>query len=339
MIANEIQRLNKAKEDIKNSIENKGVSVPSDASISDYSTYIDNIQGGGGVSGADNIVNPQFDEWGLLKGDVVFKDSVTNLEKSYYFYNNNNLRSVKGDGVKTFIGENMFANCFYMNSVDFPNCDKATFGNDCFSNFDLISDGGGVINFPNVKDLTVKSYSLSNVKATLNIPSDFERLSLSQYAFGNSNFNFIERINFSSLKKVKFETNWWYTNAQIDWPEKIEFDSLEEIEDGSYSFVPYNIHSLKAFVFGENLKHLGGYSIGKEDFSVYFKGKTPPTISPGYESFLFDKRDNFFIYVPCDAVDDYKEAWSNYADIIKGYNYESPSINCRGEASRDDDEK
>lgn len=46
-IASEITRLQTAKEDIKFSIENKGVTVPSDASIDTYYDYIDQIQTGG----------------------------------------------------------------------------------------------------------------------------------------------------------------------------------------------------------------------------------------------------------------------------------------------------
>ncbi len=49
-IASEITRLQWAKSDIKTSIENKGVAVPSSANLDTYDTYIDQIeQGDGGV--------------------------------------------------------------------------------------------------------------------------------------------------------------------------------------------------------------------------------------------------------------------------------------------------
>ena len=48
-IASEIQRLQTAKTNIKTSIENKGVTVPSSALLDTYSTYIDQISGGGEV--------------------------------------------------------------------------------------------------------------------------------------------------------------------------------------------------------------------------------------------------------------------------------------------------
>lgn len=52
-IASEITRLQTAKADIKSSIEAKGVTVPSNASIDTYDTYIDQIPTGGGAGGPD----------------------------------------------------------------------------------------------------------------------------------------------------------------------------------------------------------------------------------------------------------------------------------------------
>ena len=49
-IASQIQRLQNAKASIKESIENKGVEVPTNALIDTYSNYIDNISTGGGGS-------------------------------------------------------------------------------------------------------------------------------------------------------------------------------------------------------------------------------------------------------------------------------------------------
>lgn len=46
-IATEITRLQTAKSDLKTAIENKGVTVSSEALISDYADYVDEIEGGG----------------------------------------------------------------------------------------------------------------------------------------------------------------------------------------------------------------------------------------------------------------------------------------------------
>ena len=56
-IASEITRLQQAKADIKTAIENKGVTVPSDATLDDYDGYIYDIpSGGGGTSLEDKPV-------------------------------------------------------------------------------------------------------------------------------------------------------------------------------------------------------------------------------------------------------------------------------------------
>ena len=46
-IATEISRLQTAKANIKTAIENKGVTVPSNALLDTYNTYIAQISGGG----------------------------------------------------------------------------------------------------------------------------------------------------------------------------------------------------------------------------------------------------------------------------------------------------
>ena len=57
-IANEITRLQTAKSDIKTSIENKGVTIPSNEKIDNYSDYIDEIETGGqGTDDSDATLN------------------------------------------------------------------------------------------------------------------------------------------------------------------------------------------------------------------------------------------------------------------------------------------
>ncbi len=54
-IAQEITRIQTAKSDLKTSIENKGVSVPSNALIDDYADYVDQIQQGSGGNIFDGV--------------------------------------------------------------------------------------------------------------------------------------------------------------------------------------------------------------------------------------------------------------------------------------------
>lgn len=59
-IAQEITRINTAKSNIKTSIEAKGVQVPSDALISTYSGYIDQIQTGGGGTNLEEFTDARY---------------------------------------------------------------------------------------------------------------------------------------------------------------------------------------------------------------------------------------------------------------------------------------
>lgn len=53
-IASEITRLQTAKADIKAAIEDKGVTVPSAATLDDYADYVSAISGGGGGGGVQS---------------------------------------------------------------------------------------------------------------------------------------------------------------------------------------------------------------------------------------------------------------------------------------------
>lgn len=54
-IAQELTRIQTAKSDLKTSIENKGVSVPSNTLIDDYADYVDQITGGGGITEINDL--------------------------------------------------------------------------------------------------------------------------------------------------------------------------------------------------------------------------------------------------------------------------------------------
>lgn len=70
-IASEIERLQNAKADIKTSIESKGVTVPSNETLDNYSDYIDSIQTGGGGTTS------------VFKKDVNFYDYDGTIVNSY----------------------------------------------------------------------------------------------------------------------------------------------------------------------------------------------------------------------------------------------------------------
>ncbi len=83
-IASEISRLQTAKANIKTSIENKGVTVPSDALISTYNTYIDSISTGGGAIENGTLSNLKATE-NIAKDNFIEFNSKIN-QTSYIFY-------------------------------------------------------------------------------------------------------------------------------------------------------------------------------------------------------------------------------------------------------------
>ena len=119
-IASEITRLQTAKADIKSAIENKGVTVPSNASIDTYDTYIDQIQTGGG--GETNYLKQYANN--SLSGTIGSTQIGTNIGSNmvnYLFYGQNNINSVDltGTGV-TKIANAFCQKCGGLSSVTVP---------------------------------------------------------------------------------------------------------------------------------------------------------------------------------------------------------------------------
>lgn len=70
-ISNEIARLQQAKADLKTAIENKGVTVPSNATLDDYADLVDSIVTGGGSSSSDG--------WAYYYADSCYVDNMLNV--------------------------------------------------------------------------------------------------------------------------------------------------------------------------------------------------------------------------------------------------------------------
>lgn len=203
-IATQIQRLDTAKQQIKTSIEGKGVAVPDSATLSDYPQYIDQIEsGGGGVTGAENLVNPQFNEWGLLKGDVVFKDNVTRIDKSYYQYNNDNIKTLSGNNV-TYVAGSAFYGCSGLTKVDFHSL--SDFGTYSFAECKSLKS----IEIPEVVQFkTTNAFQNSGIEEVI---FGDKLTSLS----GTSNFNqcsSLTDVYIKSMNQVTMNTSNFFTGA------------------------------------------------------------------------------------------------------------------------------
>ena len=103
-IADQITRLNNAKAAIKNSIENKGVTVSSTAKLDEYAALIDNIEIGSGGSDSE-YVNPGFYELRTSGG--------TNYESLFYNYSGESLDFVANwDASKCTNMKETFRSCY-----------------------------------------------------------------------------------------------------------------------------------------------------------------------------------------------------------------------------------
>ena len=106
-IASEITRLQNAKANIKSAIEAQGVTVPSNATLDTYNSYVANI--------------PLAK---LIARDITFKSIVipNGITKigNYAFYNYNNLTSVTIPNGVTSIGQYAFYGCKGLTSITIP---------------------------------------------------------------------------------------------------------------------------------------------------------------------------------------------------------------------------
>ena len=93
-VQTQIDRLNKAKSDLKTSITNKGVAVSDDALISDYPALVDSIQTGGGDNVFDASLGGKlaYSTFETLPYNIINTSQVTDM--SNFFSNNGSLTSL-----------------------------------------------------------------------------------------------------------------------------------------------------------------------------------------------------------------------------------------------------
>ena len=139
-IATELTRIQTAKADIKSAIEAKGVTVPSNALIDDYDTYIAQISGGGGSNDLKD----------LLEKDITSVDIPDGTTKigSYAFIECTSLASVSIPNSVTRIENDAFNTCSSLTSITIPN-NVTSIGNGAFAyctGLTSVSIGTGVTN-------------------------------------------------------------------------------------------------------------------------------------------------------------------------------------------------
>ena len=101
-------------------------------------------------------------------------------------------------------------------------------------------------------------------------------------------------------------------------------NSVTSIGDGAFD----GCTSLTSVTIPDSVTEIGGYAFYdcSSLTSVYCKAITPPTAildDFGYWNAFYDNASGRKIYVPTESVEAYKsaEGWSDYADVIVGYNF------------------
>ena len=171
-VATEISRIQSAKTDIKDAIEAKGVTVPSNALIDTYAGYVAQISGGGGSSVPANLSSWEYDDNGNI---TKFTYSAATMANSAYestkklteatitqapltqnafaqssiqkitipntlteipnmcFYSCGNLSDINIPSGLTTVGQQAFYSCNALIKVELPNS-LTTIGNGAFNN-------------------------------------------------------------------------------------------------------------------------------------------------------------------------------------------------------------
>ena len=118
-IATEISRLQTAKADIKTAIEAKGVTVPSNATLDTYDTYVSQIQTGGGTNYLEQYANRSIPN--IITSTQLGTNIGSNMA-SHLFYDQENITAINltGTGV-TKISNYFCAECANLVNVTIPN--------------------------------------------------------------------------------------------------------------------------------------------------------------------------------------------------------------------------
>ena len=163
-ISDQITRLNNAKAAIKESIENKGVSVSSTAKLDEYAALINNIETGSGSGG-----NPYYED--------LFNDRTNNGLNFAYLLCYSSATSLDVSSLDTSKATNMqhmFYYCNKLTSLDVSNFNTSKVKNMSymfgFCNILTLLEGLNNFNTSNITDMSYMFYSCNNL-ATLDLSS------------------------------------------------------------------------------------------------------------------------------------------------------------------------
>ena len=275
----------------------KRVEIPKIEEISASTFY--------GLSALKEVVLPTSGS-GYTVGDGAFL-FCTNL-------NNINL------SMATSLGNNCFAECTALENVSLP--EAMSLGNSCFSCCTALA----TVNLPKAESLGDYCFNECTAFKSVIIP---EATSLGSYCFYKctslSTVTLPKVVSLGSYCFYKCNSLSTVTLPKVVSLGECCFESCADLESvdlpkaESLGLKCFNkCYSLQSVTLGENIATLNGqvFNFCEMLSSVTIKSLTPPTLE-GAD--WFKNCPNLTkIYVPASAVDDYKDAWSDYAHLIEG---------------------
>ena len=305
-IQTQINRLRLAKADIKAAIENKGVSVPSNASISTYNTYVSQIEGGGGggtqssgfltTMDASDITGSGVFNLALSAFLKPFVTSVTipNGYTSTYgqlFDGCTNLTTATIPDSMTTIGADMFNGCTSLTSVTIGTGVTeltADFCQGCTSLTTIGTTGSGAdIEIPNnITTIAQSAFNNCTGLTSVTLPSSVTTIGNRAFRYCTSLTSVTIPSGVTSIGSSAFQTT-----------------GLTSVT------IPSSVTSIgnQAFEYCTSLT------------SVTVLATTPPTLQNQYSAVFDYNAPDRKIYVPSASVEAYKAAtgWSYYAADIE----------------------
>ena len=144
-IQENITRIQGAKNSLKTSIENKGVTIPDDALIDTYYSYVDQIQTGSSSGGSSDYDSTMEDKhfsinndngWPTSMTSATISDGITSLPDNAFL--NSGLIEIEIPDSVTSLGGSCFQSCFFLSSITIPDS-VISFGWGCFQSCSSLS--------------------------------------------------------------------------------------------------------------------------------------------------------------------------------------------------------